>query len=242
MFRSILTKTLVVAGWAMACALAGSPALAQHAGVGGRVGGGVRMAAPPHAPIARPQFVPGPHFVGMGRGGFRFRPGAFGVFRRGVFFGPRGFRFGAGWRFNRVWWPGCGPALGWAWGWGFECYSAPFYSYGFENLVTAPSYESPVYLYGGARDLVWLYRKDGGVYGVTDYWFVNGEVHYSMFEEGALKAVEHAFPYDELDVQKTINMNTQRGFRVVFRDEPWQQYLKDHPDVTPPDAPPAQKN
>ena len=98
-----------------------------------------------------------------------------------------------------------------------------------------------MYLYGGERSLVWLYRKDGSVYGVTDYWFVNGEVHYSMFEEGALKAAEHAFPYDELDVQKTIDMNTQRGFRVVFRDEPWQQYLKDHPDLTPPDVPPAQK-
>jgi len=34
----------------------------------------------------------------------------------------------------------------------------------------------------------------------------------------------------------------RRGFRLVFRDEPWQQYLKDHPDLTPPDLAPPQKN
>jgi len=56
-----------------------------------------------------------------------------------------------------------------------------------------------------------------------------------------VKPAEHVFPYDELDVRKTIDMNTQRGFRMVFRDEPWQQYLKDHPDSTPPDVPPAQE-
>ena len=30
--------------------------------------------------------------------------------------------------------------------------------------------------------------------------------------------------------------------RIVFRDEPWQQYLKDHPDSVPTDVPPPQKN
>jgi hypothetical protein len=29
---------------------------------------------------------------------------------------------------------------------------------------------------------------------------------------------------------------------MVLRDEPWQQYLKDHPDLTPPDLRPPQKN
>jgi hypothetical protein len=43
-------------------------------------------------------------------------------------------------------------------------------------------------------------------------------------------------------VQKTIYVNTHRGFRIVFRDEPWQQYLKDHPDVLPPEVPPSQQN
>jgi len=34
----------------------------------------------------------------------------------------------------------------------------------------------------------------------------------------------------------------RRGFRMVLRDEPWQQYLKDHPELTPPDLLPPQKN
>jgi hypothetical protein len=34
----------------------------------------------------------------------------------------------------------------------------------------------------------------------------------------------------------------RRGFRMAFRDEPWQQYLKDHPDLTPPDLAPPQKD
>jgi hypothetical protein len=68
------------------------------------------------------------------------------------------------------------------------------------------------------------------------------EVHFSMLEEGATKPAEHVIPVDELDLQKTIDVNTRRGFRIVLRDEPWQQYLKDHPDLTPPDLAPPQRN
>ena len=106
-----------------------------------------------------------------------------------------------------------------------------------------PTYENPVYFYGGEeRDLVWLYVEDGRVYRATDYWFVNGQVHFSMIEDDPTKPAEHVIPYEELDVQKTIRVNTHRGFRIVFRDEPWQQYLKDHPDLIPTDVPPPQKN
>jgi hypothetical protein len=100
-----------------------------------------------------------------------------------------------------------------------------------------------VYAYGEeGRDLIWLYLKDGTGYGVTDYWVVDGQMHYSMFEDDATKPAEHTFSYDELDVRKTIDVNTRRGFRIVFRDEPWQQYLKDHPDLTPPDLAPPERN
>jgi hypothetical protein len=131
--------------------------------------------------------------------------------------------------------------LGFARPWGFDCYSSALYGFGFENYVTLPTYEDSLYLYGGAeRDLVWLYLKDGTGYGVTDYWLVNGQMHFSLAEDDPTKRAEHAIPYDELDVQKTIYVNTHRGFRIVFRDEPWQQYLKDHPDLTPTDVPPPQ--
>jgi hypothetical protein len=151
-------------------------------------------------------------------------------------------------KINSLWWPTCGPSLGWAWGAGFECYPFPFYGYnygpyGFGSNLIPQMYESPVYVYGGdGRDLIWLYLKDGTAYSVTDYWLVNGQMHFSMIEDDPTKPAEHAIPYDDLDVQKTIYVNTHRGFRIVFRDEPWQQYLKDHPDLTPPDVPPPQKN
>jgi hypothetical protein len=61
-------------------------------------------------------------------------------------------------------------------------------------------------------------------------------------EEGATKPAEHVIPLDELDLQKTIDVNTRRGFRVVLRDKLWQQYLKNHPDLTPPDLAPPQKD
>ena len=103
--------------------------------------------------------------------------------------------------------------------------------------------QPPVYLYGGdGGALVGLYLKDGTAYGVLDYWFVNGDIHFTLVEDGDERAVEHVIPFDELDLQRTIDVNTRRGFRMVMRDEPWQQYLKDHPDRTPPDLRPPQKN
>ena len=93
-----------------------------------------------------------------------------------------------------------------------------------------------MYSYGGGdRDLVWLYLKDGTVYPATDYWFVNGELHFSLIEDDPRKPAEHVLPADQLDVEKTVFVNSRRGFRVVLRDKPWPQYLKEHPDTTPPD-------
>ena len=119
----------------------------------------------------------------------------------------------------------------------------PSYATGFENYVTLQPYEPPVYVYGEEdRELVWLYLKDGSVYRVNDYWFVNGQAHFSVMEEDPLRPVEHVIPFDDLDVQKTTYVNTHRGFRMVIRDEPWPQYLKDHPDTTPPDLAPPETN
>jgi hypothetical protein len=257
LFGSISIKTLIVAGCVLASAWAQPPARAQHVGghVGGsgHVGGGVRMGALPRAPISRPPVFTGPRGfgprpAGFGPRGFGFRAGRFGVFRRRVFFGAPFYRFGRGLGYASLWWPTCGPSLGWGWGWGYDCYPLPYYGYGFggygfENYAVPQVYESPAYFYGGEdRDLIWLYLKDGTGYAVTDYWVVNGQMHYSIFEDDPMKPAEHVVPLDELDLQKTIDVNTRRGFRMVFRNEPWQQYLKDHPDLTPPDLAPPQKN
>jgi hypothetical protein len=270
---SILKKILVVAGCVVAfvwvqTAVAQAPHGGGHVGGGGHAGGGARVGAPVRGP--RPGVFVGPrgvgprgvglHWVGprragprlgFGTGGFRFRQSSIHA-RRRVFFGAPFFRFGVGLGFNSLWWPSCGPSVGW--GWGFDCYPVPFYGfygygyggygyggYGFENYVAPQTYEYPEYVYGEEeRDLIWLYLKDGTVYGVTDYWLVDGQMHFSMVEDDPTKPAEHAIPLDELDLPKTIDVNTRRGFRIVFRDEPWQEYLKHHPDLTPPDLPPPQ--
>jgi hypothetical protein len=180
----------------------------------------------------------GPNGVGRlaGTRGFGFGPQRIRIFHPHIFVGVPFLRFGTGLGFNSLWWPSCGPSLGW----GYECNPIPLYGYGFENYIVPQAYENPDYAYGGnERDSIWLYRKDGSAFGVTDYWFVNGQVHFSTVEDG-MKPGEHVLPYDQMDVEKTIFVNTRRGFRIVFRDEPWQQYLKDHPDSTPSDVPPPQ--
>src|SRR5207245_52065 len=78
------------------------------------------------------------------------------------------------------------------------------YGYGFHNYVILPTYEYPAYIYvPGDRDLVWLYLKDGTVYGVADYWFVNSEVHFITIEERGAKSTEEIAASDELDFEKT---------------------------------------
>jgi len=214
--RSLLRIILLSVTCALACSSFQVPAaFAQrpgHIGGGGHPSGRI---APPHVIVPRS------------------------VLRRRVFFGAPFFRTGFGLGFNPAWWPTCGVS----WGWGFNCYSLPFYTYSFENYLTPQAYETPVYWYGReGHDLVWLYLKNGSVYRVTDYWFVNSQAHFTMIEDDPTKPIEHVIPFDELDLQKTTYINTHRGFRIVYRDAPWQQYLRDHPDVTPTDMPPPQNN
>jgi hypothetical protein len=247
----IRKNVLLVAACTLASAWFQPPAIAQHVGGhpvgagrpvgGGHVGGGPRVSVPAQAPIGRPRFGAGPRLAGVGPRGFGFRQGPIRVFPQRVFFGRPFFRFGFGLGFNTLWWPNCAPSLGWAWGWGFNCYPTSFYGFGFENNVFFQPYETYLYVPEG-RDLVALYLKNGNVFGVTDYWIVDGQLHFSMVSDDPTKPAEHIIPYDQLDVQKTIYVNSRRGFRMVARDEPWQQYLKDHPDLTPPDLMPPQNN
>jgi hypothetical protein len=252
---SMPRKILLIA----ACSLASvciQPPVATAQRVGGRVGGGVhpisgaRMAPPPRvavppAPrttVSQPRVITSPRLTVLGAR-FGLRPGPNNIFRRRLFFRAPFFRFGPAFAFNSFWWQNCSPY----WGWGYYCNGLPFYDYGygygFENYVTLQPYEVPVYLYASEeRELVWLYLKDGTVYSVSDYWFVNGQVHFIAVEEGGAKSVEQTIPFGDLDVQKTVDVNARRGFRVVMRDEPVEQYMHDHPDLTPPLLEPPPRN
>jgi hypothetical protein len=220
---------------------------AQHAGHGGsaHVSGGAHIAVPRSAPApAAHAAVARPHLSAPGPRGFHFQQAPLVRFRRahfvgGRFLGPAFFRFGPDWQWTYPWEPGCGLF----WNGAPVCYNSPLYGFGFENYVTVEPYETPAYLYEYERaegDLVWLFRKDGTVYSVTDYWFVNNEVHFRTFDNDGARS-ERVMPQDDLDLSRTVEVNTSRGFRVVKRDQPLEEYLRDHPDATPPAAvpPPA---
>lgn len=180
----------------------------------------------------------GPHQL-VNPHGFRFQRHPIPIFHHYVFFHSPFFGFRGGLGINYVWWPACGPYSSWGfeWGWGFGCNPLPYYGYGFENSVTL----QPYYWYDQeAHELVWLVMKDGTVYYVTDYWFVGDQVHFTSVEEGGTKSLERVINFDQLDVAKTVDVNTRRGFRVVMRDAPLEKYVRDHPDQIPPLLAPPQ--
>jgi hypothetical protein len=64
-----------------------------------------------------------------------------------------------------------------------------------------------------------------------------------MLDESGTRSLEQVISFEDLDLQQTIEANTRRGFRVVMRSQPIEQYLRDHPDLTPPLLqPPLKKN
>jgi hypothetical protein len=231
---STLRKTLLIAAGVLACAWFQTPtALAQHVGHAGgghfRTGGHVGSPHAVAAPAIRPMFSRPPN-------GLPGRP--FFIFRR-PFFNRVPFLWS--WQaFNSSWWLYCGPVWGWNSGCGDFLSSAPTT----EHYLAPPlTYASPVYIYSQyGQPLVQICLKDGTVYNVNDYWFVNDQIHFTMLDESGTKSVEQVIAFDDLDAPKTIDANTRRGFRVVMRNEPLEQYLRDHPDLTPPLLAPPQKN
>lgn len=132
------------------------------------------------------------------------------------------------WGLNSCWWATCDRF--WPWTLGYTTVSSP----GPTNYVSQV-YETPVYVYGEEReDLPQLFLKDGTILNVTDYWLVDDQLHFAMIEEDGGKPVEHVIPFDALDLQTSVDVNTRRGFRFMLRNEPFEQYLRDHPEGPPP--------
>jgi hypothetical protein len=230
--RSIPKKSVAVACLLAAVAL--PLAAAQHPRV---AAGGAHISAPiSHAPISQPVFrapISGARIAaGAGGGSLNwFRPP-----RRPIRPFPTGFgiyafpfAFGGGWwQLNACWWASC-ELFGIL---GYD--SGSNYTYAPPNYVTLPEYEPSVY--GEMReDLPQLYLKDGTILNVSDYWVVEGQLHFTMIEEYGAKPVEHTIPFDALDLQKSIDANSQRGFRFVLRNQPVEDYIRDHPDGMPPE-------
>jgi hypothetical protein len=242
--RSTAKKFLIVVCCILSLCVLTPPVLAQRV-VARPAGGVVRTPAPPilrtpispapimHAPILTPRMRIG-SYAGVGMSRFRPRrpirpfPPVFILYESPAFLG------GPFWGWNSCWSASCD--LFWPWTFDYTTVSSP----GPTNYVYQVS-EIPVD-YGEERpDLPQLFLKDGTVLNVTDYWLVDDQLHFTMIEEEGGKPVEHVIPFDALDLQKTVDVNTGRGFRFMLRNEPFEQYVRDHPEGPPPVITPPHK-
>jgi len=243
--RPILKKFLIVVSCILAVCVSTKLALAQHPAAR-NAGGVVHISAPPishvpissapiihapiiYAPISTPRISTTPSAGALGTAVFRppWRP-----IRRFppvlVVYESPSFLGGPFWGLNSCWWATCD--LFWSWTLGYTTVSSP----GPTNYISQVN-ETPVYVYGEERpDLPQLFLKDGTILSVTDYWVFDNQLHFTMIEENGTKPAEHVVPFDALDLQTTVDANTRRGFRFMLRNEPLQQYLRDHPEGPPP--------
>lgn len=187
----------------------------------------------PGPPVSPPiLFVPVPIFGGFG------------------FFGPF-WQFGFG--------PGCNPF--WAWPWALGCNSLGYWDgYGWfgpafdsnldetgseepaeqeqqqqqepENYIWAPPPENSSDEIEAEKPLTVLYLKDGAVYAVTNYWIEDNKLHYLTSYGG-----ENTINLDEIDLQKTVDVNARRGVEFILRPPPHQD-----PDQQPPQNDPNPNN
>ena len=78
---------------------------------------------------------------------------------------------------------------------------------------------------------VLLYLKDGTMYTASDYWLVDGKLHYMTSY-----STESVVDMDEVDLQRTVDENTKRG--VTFTLKP----SRNGPAASPESAPARQPN
>ena len=247
--RSILVHFSTVFGCVSLCVwFLAAQALAQHPGA--RVGGAAPVPAPPiyRAPIYQPPVYQAPIYRAPSYGMIaapRFTAPPIRTFstipvRPPVPIRPFPPRYvfivlptfsNPFFPFDYCWWTTCGQF----WTSALIYNGATTGSWNPPNYVVAPASEPPLYVYGTERpDVPQLFLKDGTILNVSDYWVVDGQLHFMMIEQEGVKPVEQVIPFDELDLQKTIDVNTQRGFRFLLRNEPFEQYVRDHPDGPPP--------
>ena len=192
-----------------------------------------------------------PHVFGPRRGRPRFF-GGFGFF-------PFGFGFPF---FDFGFTSGCNPF--WAWPWALGCETFGYwngYSAGFDEEYNANAYppeeqqemeelppqEPENYIYvpppepsspeeiEAEKILVVLYMKNGAVYAVTNYWVADGKLHYLTSYGG-----ENTIDLDDLDVQKTVDVNASRGVEFTLKPAPDQKPQNPQPPQDQPNPPEPQ--
>ena len=223
--RSIPRKFLIVVSCTLSVCVPATLAWAQRPGVG-TAGGAVHISAPP---ISAPRISLAPSAGATGTAGLRSPRRPIRPFPPVLVVDESPFLLGGPfWGLNSCWWATCD--LFWSWTLGYTAVSSP----GPTDYI-AEVYETPVYVYGEERpDLPQLFLKDGTILNVIDYWLVDDQLHFKMIEGNGTKPVEHVISFDALDLQTTVDRNTRRGFRFTLRNEPFEQYLGDHPEGSPP--------
>ncbi|MFY9732008.1 MAG: hypothetical protein WAK24_15485, partial [Candidatus Acidiferrales bacterium] len=205
------------------------------------------VGAPPHVPGRPPLRYPiyGP---GFGFGGC-FGPFFFGC-GGGFYGGAFGFGFGLGYGYGY-----CDPFWGCPAGFYGSYYNGGYYGNQIYNDSTSDSSISnefnpsrywgpsapPEETGGGGGGAssstdseVVLFLKDGTVYAITDYWVADNKLHYITNYGG-----ENSIPLDQLDMQRTVDVNAKRGINITLRPTPQSQQAPAPPDAQPaPDAAP----
>jgi hypothetical protein len=133
-----------------------------------------------------------------------------------VFF-PVGIFSGFGWGFG---FGGCDPYWGWAYGCEGFGYGGSGYDFGNSPAYYGPSEPDYIPVPSDAnssdeQDEVVLYLKDGTVYLISDYWLADNQIHY-VTSDGA----EHRIDLDQVDLQKSVDVNAKRGVTFTLRPAP----------------------
>ena len=74
-----------------------------------------------------------------------------------------------------------------------------------------------------------LYLADGTVYAVTDYWLAEGKLHYST-----TYGSENSIDLKQLDLQRTVDVNANRGVSFTLRPRPSSAPEPPTSDQNPP--------
>jgi hypothetical protein len=111
------------------------------------------------------------------------------------------------------------------WGWNFGCAGFGYSNYFGDGFAPTLSYDGPSepdYVpvpsdgnTNGEQDEAVLYLKDGTVYLISDYWLADNRIHY-VTSDGA----EHTIDLDEVDLQKSVDVNAKRGVTFTLRPAP----------------------
>jgi len=139
------------------------------------------------------------------------------------------------WHSNACWWGSWSCDQFWLWPLNYTS----VYSPGPVSYAPQPA-QPQVYVDSYAeRDYPRLFLKDGTILTVIDYWVVDGQLHFKMMEAVGQKPVEHSVPFEDLDLQRTVDANSLRGFQFILRNEPFEDYVAHHPEGPPPALQPS---